>query len=211
VAPAAVLVTRNLYRAGASVRQYTSVWCVPASVQTMANIILGTRDTSYATQKLLASVAFRFNRYRYTGPGNDIRGWAGALNWRLPDSLPVTYRDRSYSTRTAALNAIVDAIDQTGYPVGITVWHGGHAWAVVGYQLRQVPGDSASRQFLGFYVVGPLGAPRDPWPVRLVGVNTFLPNFSRYYEDEFREPWHMDYVVVRPEPATGWSRDWPRP
>ena len=81
-APTPVVTTLNLYRAGAVVTQYTSVWCVPASVQTMTNLILGTRDTSYATQKLLASVTYRFNRYRYDGPGNDIRGWAGALNWR---------------------------------------------------------------------------------------------------------------------------------
>ena len=31
----------------------------------MANLVLGTSDTSYATQKLLASVTYRFNRYRF--------------------------------------------------------------------------------------------------------------------------------------------------
>ena len=195
------MITRTLYRSGAVVEQYTGYWCVPASVQTMANLILGTRDTSYATQKLLASVTFRFNRYRYGDPanGNDIRGWAGALNWRLPDTLPVAYRDRSYSSRQAALHAIVDAIDETGYPVGITVWHGGHAWTVVGYQVRQVPGDRSTREFLGFYVVGPLGSPRDPWPVRLLGIDRFLGEYTRYYEDREREPWHLDWVLVRPE------------
>ncbi len=194
------------------VKQYTGYWCVPASVQTMANLALGTRDTSYATQKLLASVAYRFNRYRYGDPskGNDIRGWAGALNWRLPDSLPVVYRDRSFTSRTAALHAIVDAIDETGYPVGITVRHGGHAWSVVGYRIRQVPGDRSTREFLGFYVVGPLGSPRDPWPVKLHGIDGFLDQYTRYYEDRKREPWHLDYVLVRPE-LTAAGADWARP
>ena len=208
--PAAVTITRNLYRSGTAVLQYTSTWCVPASVQTMANLILGTRDTSYATQKLLASVTYRFNRYRYGGPGNDIRGWAGALNWRLPDTLPVVYRDRSYATRSAALGAIVDSIDETGYPVGITVRHGGHAWSVVGYRISQVPGNRASRTFLGFYVVGPLGSPRDPWPVRYMAVDTFLGQYNRYYEDQGRQPWHLDYVLVRPERTTTFTRPWPR-
>jgi hypothetical protein len=194
-------------------RQYTNYWCVPASVQTMANLVLGTSDTSYATQKLLASVTYRFNRYRYGDPsrGNDIRGWAGALNWRLPDTLPVAYRDRSYTSRLAALHAIVDAIDETGYPVGITVWHGGHAWAVVGYRVRQVPGDPSTREFLGFYVVGPLGSPRDPWPVRLLGIEGFLDQYTRYYEDREREPWHNDYVLVRPELTTSSTGGWDRP
>ncbi len=210
-AGAAVVITRSLYRSGAVVTQYTSYWCVPASVQTMANLILRTSDRSYATQKLLASATYRFNRYRYHGPGNDIRGWSGALNWRLPDSLPVAYRDRSYPTRTAALDAIVDAIDETGYPVGVTVWHGGHAWSVIGYRIRQVPGDRSSREILGFYVVGPLGSPRDPWPVRLMSVDAFLTNYNRYYEDRHREPWHGDYVLVRPERTTRSARDWQRP
>jgi len=210
-APTPVVTTLNLYRAGAVVTQYTSVWCVPASVQTMTNLILGTRDTSYATQKLLASVTYRFNRYRYDGPGNDIRGWAGALNWRLPDTLPVVYRDRSYPSRTAALDAIVDAIEETGYPVGITVRNGRHAWSVVGYRISQVPDDPATRVILGFYVVGPLGLPTDPWPVRYTSQAAFLTSYTRYYENEEREPWHMDYVLVRPERTTTWARDWPRP
>jgi hypothetical protein len=209
--PARVVITRNLYRADAVVEQYTNYWCVPASVQTMANLVLGTRDTSYATQKLLASVTFRFNRYLYRGKDNDTRGWAGALNWRIPDTLPVVYRDRSYATRTEALDAIVDAIEETGYPVGITVWHGAHAWSVVGYKISEVPGDRATRDILGFYVVGPLGLPRDPWPVQYLTEAEFVGDYTRYYEEEDREPWNMDYVVVRPEPTTRWSRDWPRP
>lgn len=210
-APTPVTITRSVYRSGAGVEQYTGYWCVPASVQTMTNLILGTSDRSYGTQKLLASVTYRFNRYKYRGPGNDIRGWAGALNWRLPDTLPVVYRDRSYPSRTAALDAIVDAIEETGYPVGITVWHGGHARSVVGYRIRQVPGDRSTREILGFYVVGPLGSPKDPWPVRYVTLADFLGDYTRYYEDRQREPWHMDYVLVRPEAATSWARDWPRP
>lgn len=209
--PTPAVINVNLYRANAGATQFTSFWCVPASVQTMTNIILGTRDTSYATQKLLASVTYRFNRYHYAGPGNDIRGWAGALNWRLPDTLPVVYRDRSYPSRTAALDAIVDAIEETGYPVGITVWHGSHAWSVVGYRISQVPDEPATREILGFYVIGPLGSPRDPWPVRYAPVASFVTDYTRYYEDEAREPWNMDYVLVRPERTTTWSRDWPRP
>jgi hypothetical protein len=211
--PTSVVITRSLYRSGAVVEQYTGYWCVPASVQTMANLILGTKDTSYATQKLLASVTYRFNRYRYGDPGNgnDIRGWAGALNWRLPDTLPVVYRDRSYASRQAALHAIVDAIDETGYPVGITVWHGGHAWSVVGYQVRQVPGDRSTREFLGFYVVGPLGSPRDPWPVKYQTIDRFLDQYTRYYENRKREPWHLDWVLVRPELTSTSARDWRRP
>ena len=90
------------------------------------------------------------------------------------------------------------------------MWHGGHAWSVVGYRISQVPGDPSTRQILGFYVVGPLGSPRDPWPVRYMALADFLGDYTRYYEDKDREPWHLDYVLVRPERTTT-SRDWPRP
>ncbi len=105
----------------------------------------------------------------------------------------------------------MDAIDETGYPVGITVWHGGHAWSVVGYQVSQVPGDRRTRVIRGFYVVGPLGSPRDPWPVRYMAVDSFLGSYNRYYDGLARPPWHTDYVLVRPERTTAGSIDWPRP
>src|SRR5688572_2560163 len=40
-----------LYRRSAIVPQYTSYWCVPAATQTMLNLIRGTSDRSYDTQR----------------------------------------------------------------------------------------------------------------------------------------------------------------
>ncbi len=42
-------------------------------------------------------------------------------------------------------------------------------------------------------------------------IDGFLGNYNRYYEDKDREPWHIDYVLVRPERSTTYSRDWQRP
>ena len=202
--PTAVLRTSTIYRSDAVVRQFTKTWCVPASAQTMANLVLGRSDRTYATQKAFAARVRSYNAYTYTSAGNDVRGWAGALNWALPDSLPVVYRDRSYGSRSAAITAIVGAIDRTGYPVGIVVRRGMHAWTVLGYQASEVPGDPASRV--------------DPRPVRrrvrsarrripgrtaYMTLATFASYFTAYNEVERKVIWHGRYVIVRPEPRDG--------
>jgi hypothetical protein len=166
----------------------------------MANIVLRKSDRSYATQHSLAARVRAHNAYRYRAPGNDVRGWASALNWAIPDNLAVTYRDRSYGTRSAAIGAIVAAIDKTGYPVGVVVRRGSHAWTVLGYRASEAAGDPATRTILGLYVVGPLGSPTDPWPYRYMTVATFSAYFTSYYEPERRVIWTGRYVIVRPEP-----------
>jgi len=207
-APTAAPRTSTIYRSDTVVLQYAKTWCVPASAQTMANLVLGRSDRTYATQKSLGARVRSYNAYTYTSAGNDVRGWAGALNWVLPDSLPVVYRDRSYGSRSAAITAIVGALDRTGYPVGIVVRRGTHAWTVLGYRASEVPGDPASRAILGLYVVGPLGSPSDPWPYRYMTLATFASYFTAYNEVERRVIWQGRYVIVRPEPATagfGWT------
>ncbi len=44
-----------------------------------------------------------------------------------------------------------------------------------------------------------------------MAVDDFDDQYTRYFEDRAREPWHRDFVVVLPEPTTTWARDWPRP
>ncbi len=209
--PAPIITVRNTYRAGAAVRQYTIYWCVPASTQTMLNAILRTTsiNTTRSYQTQLAKAIGVNNRYRYNVPGNDIRGWAKTLNLRIPRSSGVLYRDRAFRTQSAAMWAIVSAIDATGYPVGITVWHGRHAWTVTGYRTTQRPDAPSSRAITGFYVVGPLRTARyaDPFPAATASRGVYVPlaafksNFSWYDEDRQRPPWHRAYVMVRPEPV----------
>jgi hypothetical protein len=202
-APTPIVTSRNVYRTGAAVHQCTIYWCVPASAQTMLNIVLRDRpvDSARISQTRLAKAIGTQNRYHYTVPGNDIRGWAKALNQRIPASDGVRYRDRAFRSRTVALWEIVHSIDRTGFPVGITVWHGRHAWTVTGYRTSQLPNRPATRTILGFYVTGPLHSARhvDPFPMKYVSLATFVANFTWYDEDHKRPPWHGAYVMVRPE------------
>ncbi len=196
-------VTRSvdLSRDSANVLQYTSYNCVPAAAQTMINLVTGASDRSRTTQTRLYNELQRANLYDYATNGNDVRGWSRVLTARLGVSR--AYNDQSYTSRSAAFAAIVDAMDRTRRPVGIVVDAGRHAWTVVGFTVRETVGVPGSRTILGFTVVGPLGSPSDPWPKRYYTVSQLATRFTRYHEWQRSVPWEGRYVIVAPVWTSG--------
>ncbi len=196
-------VTRSvdLSRDSANVLQYTSYNCVPAAAQTMLNLVTGASDRSRTTQTRLYNELQRANLYDYATNGNDVRGWARVLTARLGASR--AYADVSFTSRSTAYAAIVESMDRTGRPVGIVVDAGSHAWTVVGFTVRETVGVPSSRVVLGFTVVGPLGAGRDPWPDRYYTVDQLATRFTRYHESQRSVVWEGKWVIVAPVWNTG--------
>jgi hypothetical protein len=199
----AVEITRtvDLARDSAIVRQYTSYYCVPASAQTMLNLVKGTSDRSRATQDRLYREIRAANKYRYPTRGNDVRGWARVLNARL--GAGGAYADVSFTSRSAAYATIVSSLDRTGRPVGIVVDRGTHAWTVLGFKVRETIGVPGARTILGFYVVGPLGPGSDPWPKAYYTVDQLSTRFTRYHEWQFPVVWEGKFVIVAPMDPIG--------
>jgi hypothetical protein len=192
---ASPLPTRVLiYRDTAMVKQYTNYWCVPATTQSMVNLILGTSDRTKATQQRYYTGIRAHNRYSYSTKGNDPQGWAWGL--RTYSGNTTTYQGRSFTNKTAALDAIVESIDRTGTPVAVTVHDGTHAWIVLGYKAQLDPADPSKRTILGFYVSGPLGAPTDPWPYAYMTTSTFRQHFTRYHEWQRSVIWEGTWVII---------------
>ena len=156
-APTPVTRTFDLSRDGAAVTQYTSYWCVPASVQTMLNLVTGRSDRSYATQSRLytelrqrepLSLQHSAATTSGAGPATDRppagrQGLRGCQLRFAGRSLP---RDRQCDGRTAT------GRDRRR--------RGQHAWTVVGFRVARRRVARSRTTVLGFYVVGPLG--RDP-------------------------------------------------
>jgi hypothetical protein len=191
--PATTIASVLLYRSGAVVRQYRSTWCVPAAAQTMKNLIRNQRSTSFAHQQVLYRQIRRNNRYTYATSGNDIAGWAWALRYWTKQP----YAAKSYTSRTTAIKAILESIDRTHHPVGITIKHGTHAWVVLGYKARVQVDDPTKRTILGVYVFGPLGpGSSDPWPYKYLSLATFAKYYTAYHEWQRRVVWEGRYVIV---------------
>jgi len=195
LAVASPLPTRVLiYRDTAMVKQYTNYWCVPATTQSMVNLILGTSDRTKATQERYYAGIRAHNRYTYSTKGNDPQGWAWGL--RTYSGGTTTYQARSFTDKTAALEAIVASIDRTGTPAAVPVHDGTHAWIVLGYKAQLDPGDPSRRTISGFYVSGPLGSPTDPWPYAYMTMSTFRGHFTKYHEWQRSVIWEGTWVVI---------------
>ena len=94
-------------------------------------------------------------------------------------------------------------MDRTKRPVGIVIDRGTHAWTVVGFRIRETRGDPSATTILGFYVVGPLGAPSDPWPKQYLTVDQLSSRYTRYHEWQRTVVWEGLYVIVAPLTQTG--------
>lgn len=180
----------NLYHPYSVVRQYTSYWCVPASVQTMLNLIRGTTNRSRDYQARYAWHVKRLNRYTYPSRGNDPQGWAAALDKFVGGDWH--YDDRWYNNQGQAIDAIAESIYRTGHPVGIVVDRGTHAWTVIGFRAERRDETLTVR---GVYVTGPLYG-RDPWPYKYLSVAQFATRFTRYHESSRSVVWEGKYVIV---------------
>ena len=182
------------------VRQYTNYWCVPAATQSMANLVRGTSNRSYLTQKFYYKRIRTHNRYTYRTLGNDPQGWA----WGVRTYSGAPYAARAYSNKQQALDAIVASIAKTNDPVGVTVHGGTHAWVVLGYRTSHDPIEPTKKTILGFYVSGPLGSTADTLAVRLPDhgpVQAALHPLPRVAAQR-----HLGREVGRHRPVTGGPR-----
>ena len=188
-----VLQSRNLYRYSAMVRQYTGYWCVPATVQTMANLVLGTSNKAYSRQSYIYKLTRQHNKYRYATRGNDPQGWGWSLRY-FTNGRP--YYPRAYTNKDKAIASIAASIAKTRHPVGVTVFSGTHAWVVLGYKQTYDRSEPSKKTLLGLYVSGPLGTSRDRWPWKYLTVSQFREVFTRYHEWQRSVPWEGKWVVL---------------
>lgn len=123
----------DLYRKGDFATEQMPIWCAPAALQTMINIMSKGADTTRATQRRLHRLARRY------GPapdkGSEPEGMAKAL-----ESLGFgRYKVLAMPTRMRAFNAAAKAIRRTRRPVALLVWRGAHNWVVSGFRSTADP------------------------------------------------------------------------
>jgi hypothetical protein len=123
----------DLYRRGDFTTEMRPIWCAPAALQTMINIMSPGADGTRATQKLLHTISRRL------GPapdkGSEPEGMARTL-----ESLGYgRYRVVVAASRTAAFRAAATAIRMTGRPVALLVWRGAHNWVMSGFRSTADP------------------------------------------------------------------------
>jgi hypothetical protein len=176
------------------VRQFTNYWCVPATTQSMVNLVRRTSNRTYLTQKFYYRKIRAHNRYYYRTLGNDPQGWAWGLRYFSRGT--AMYAPRMYTNKQQALDYIVASIARYKDPVGVTIKNGTHAWVVLGYRTSHDPIEPTKKTILGFYVSGPLGSTADKWPYRYLTTTQFKSYFTRYHEWQRKVVWEGKWIVI---------------
>lgn len=176
----------DLYRSGAFTSELTDVWCLPAAMQTSANImdIAAGRapDRTRARQQRLFDLA------RSLAPAPDRaaepEGWAMGLT-RLGYG---RYEVRVLPSMRAAINAAAVAIRATGRPAGLLVWRGAHSWVMSGFTATADPAVTSHFRVDAVYI-------EDVW----------YPRISRIWGAS-RRPDSLVQVKALPEDFLPWKR-----
>jgi hypothetical protein len=143
----------DLYETGDFISQTRGDWCVPAAIQTMANLTVeGRAGRSVPSQGRLDRLARSLSSDRLVGPGSEPEGWAGALN-KLGFGPYVVV---SVRTRDGAIRAAARAMALTRRPVGLLMWRGAHAWVMSGFEATANPATTDDFRVTHVRVV-------DPW------------------------------------------------
>ena len=134
------------------------------------------------------------NRYTYATSGNDVAGWAWALRHCTHAAVCAA---KSFTSRTAAVNAIVEAIDRTNHPVGVTVKRGTHAWVVLGYKASGPAGrPHEAHDPRGVRLRAARARLQRPVAVQVLQPASFAKVFTAYHEWQRRVVWEGRYVIV---------------
>ena len=158
----------NLYSQGDFLSQQTTYWCIPASTQTMMNMMDGGRpNRSRAMQARLYRIGDRLEEdgtFSDEYEPDDFRGmgiseWVGLLN-RFDYGPYELGRSR---TQQGALRKAARLMRKTGKPVGLVVWRGAHAWVMSGFTATADPAHTDDYTVTSVWV-------QDPWYPRVSSI-----------------------------------------
>lgn len=139
--------------------QATKTYCVPASMQTMMNIIDEGADRESGVQKDLYTLARNISTDRLRGAGAEPEGWARAL-----DALGYgPYEVDEAPSMRAAITRAARALRLTGKPVGLLMWRGAHAWVMSGFKATADPAYTNDFKVTHVYI-------EDPWYPRVSSI-----------------------------------------
>jgi hypothetical protein len=198
--------TFDLSRDGDFVAQTNFVQCVGASMQMMLNVIRPRNDRTAATQLSLQRLARRLSPPRPDGSerqGASIIGWTAGLNELGAGPYQLDGTDHIQT----ALRRAAMAMRETRKPVGLLMWHGRHAWVLVGFRATADPARTDDFRVTNAIVMDPLyphGSVwgRSPAPGEMITVaelaRQFVPRRKGHRASRWLAGYEGKYVTTLP-------------
>lgn len=204
----------DLYRSGVFTTQKSWLWCTPASIQIVRNIVRHEADHSAASQSRYFDYMRAHDRYRIpVRDGTDPAGWTAGFR-RYVDS---RYRLVASSSFDSALRSAVTNLRKTNLPVGITVAHGNHAWVLTGFTATADPAATTNFTVTSVRVVGPLwGLQSRSYGLDMRPDTKLTPRqlrgfFTPWHYTSVPMAWENRWVSVQPIPSTSTGAAQPTP
>jgi pyruvate/2-oxoglutarate dehydrogenase complex dihydrolipoamide acyltransferase (E2) component len=186
----------DLYRSGVFTTQKSWLWCTPASIQMVRNIVRHETDHSAASQSRYFDYMRAHDRYRIpVKDGTDPAGWTAGFR-RFVDARYRLVASRSFDS---ALRSAVTNLRRTNLPVGITVAHGNHAWVLTGFTATADPAATTRFTVTSVRVVGPL------WGLQSTSYGLDMRPDTKLTPRQLRgffTPWHYTSVPM------AWENRW---
>jgi hypothetical protein len=186
----------DLYRSGVFTTQKSWLWCTPASIQIVRNIVRHEADHSAASQSRYFDYMRAHDRYRIpVKDGTDPAGWTAGFRHYVDSR----YRLVASTSFAAALRSAVTNLRKTNLPVGITVAHGNHAWVLTGFTATADPATTSHFTVTSLRVVGPL------WGLQSTSYGLDMRPDTKLTPQQLRgffTPWHYTSVPM------AWENRW---
>ena len=204
----------DLYRSGVFTTQKSWLWCTPASIQIVRNIVRHEADHSAASQSRYFDYMRAHDRYRIpVKDGTDPAGWTAGFR-RYVDS---HYRLVASTSFDSALRSAVTNLRKTNLPVGITVAHGNHAWVLTGFTATADPAVTTRFAVTSVRVVGPLwGLQSTSYGLDMRPDTKLTPRqlrgfFTTWHYTSVPMAWENRWVSLQPIAATTTPTASPKP
>lgn len=136
----------DLYQPGDFIGELKDIWCIPAAMQTMENIMNAGADTSEQTQAYLYDLANSISEARNGSPNPE------GLSGGLQQGGYGNYAIQAKPTMAAAIKVVVKQIRLTNRPAALFVWYGWHTWVVSGFVASADPALTDNYNVLSLYI-----------------------------------------------------------
>ena len=186
----------DLYFASGYERQVDGRTCTAASTAMMLNFI-ARRDLHLDQMSILRfeqpvdALNDRVQR------GSDPLGWSiAATEFSAREDIPSAYAWKAYNSQSAALRTAALAIARYHKPVGLAIWHGGHAVVMTGFEATGNPALGGHWTLTAVYISDPYGAHHARYaPALRSPLNAYLKLDATTRYDK---AWYRKYVIIQP-------------
>lgn len=186
----------DLYLSAGYERQVDNRTCTAASTAMMLNFI-ARKDLHLNQMSILRFEQPNDALNDRVQRGSDPLGWSrAATEFSAREDISTVYAWKAYTSESTALRTAALAIARYHKPVGLVIWHGGHAVVMTGFEATRNPALGGRWTLKAVYITDPYGARHARYsPALRSPLNTYLKLDAT---TKYDKAWYRKFVIIQP-------------